>query len=84
MPLFVTTDPLASLHETIANKRRDWFYKLAHQLTDAQDCLYFETLNLKARQRLWGRKISDLAFYGFLQILANVARGHLKKADGTE
>lgn len=34
----------------------------------------FETLNLKGMQRLWGRKISDLAFREFLQILEWVAK----------
>jgi len=35
--------------------------------------LCFETLNLKRIQRLWGRKISDLAFGEFLKILEWVA-----------
>jgi transposase len=34
----------------------------------------FETLSLKGMQRLWGRKISDLAFGEFLQILEWVAQ----------
>ncbi|MEZ2272509.1 MAG: RNA-guided endonuclease InsQ/TnpB family protein [Microcoleus sp.] len=34
----------------------------------------FETLNLKGMQRLWGRKISDLAFGEFLQILEWVSK----------
>jgi putative transposase len=42
-------------------------------LTDMFDVLCFETLNLKAMQRLWGRKISDLAFGEFLQILEWIA-----------
>ncbi len=33
----------------------------------------FETLNLKGMQRLWGRKISDLAWGEFLRILEWVA-----------
>lgn len=33
----------------------------------------FETLNLKGMQRLWGRKIGDLAFASFLEILQTVA-----------
>ncbi|MGB3615547.1 MAG: transposase, partial [Elainellaceae cyanobacterium] len=45
---------LARCHEAIANRRRDWFWKLAHRLTDAYDALYFETLNLKRMKRLWG------------------------------
>lgn len=64
---------LARRHEDIANRRRDWFWKLAHELTDKFDVLYFETLNLKGMQRLWGRKVSDLGFREFLSILEWVA-----------
>lgn len=53
---------LVRKYEDISNRRRDWFWKLAHDLTDKFDVLCFETLNLKGMQRLWGRKISDLAF----------------------
>jgi putative transposase len=60
---------LARKHEDIANRRSDWFWKLAHELTDKFDVLCFETLNLKGMQRLWGRKINDLALREFLQIL---------------
>ena len=64
---------LVRRHEDIANRRSDWFWKLAYELTDKFDVLCFETLNLKGMQRLWGRKISDLAFGNFLQILEWVA-----------
>jgi putative transposase len=36
--------------------------------------LIFEDLNLKGMQRLWGRKVNDLAFAEFLQILQWVAK----------
>jgi putative transposase len=65
---------LVRRHEDIANQRRDWFWKLAHDLTSRFDVLCFETLNLKGMQRLWGRKISDLALGEFLEILEWVAR----------
>jgi putative transposase len=65
---------LVRKHEDVCNRRRDWFWKLAHQLTDKFDILCFETLSLKGMQRLWGRKISDLAFGEFLQILEWVAQ----------
>jgi putative transposase len=58
---------LVRKYEDISCRRRDWFWKLAHELTDKFDVLCFETLNLKGMQRLWGRKISDLAFGEFLQ-----------------
>ncbi|MEG4331550.1 transposase [Microcoleus sp. AT9_A2] len=64
---------LVRQHEDVVNRRSDWFWKLAHKLTDQFDVLCFETLNLKGMQRLWGRKILDLAFGEFLQILEWVA-----------
>lgn len=64
---------LVRKYEDVINCRHDWFWKLAHQLTDKFDVLCFETLNLKGMQRLWGRKISDLAFKEFIQILEWVA-----------
>ena len=64
---------LAKLHQKIVNQRRDWFWKLSQKLCDTYDVLCFETLNLKGMQRLWGRKIGDLAFSSFLEILQTVA-----------
>jgi putative transposase len=46
---------LVRKHENISNRRREWFWKLVHELTDKFDILCFETLNLKGMQRLWGR-----------------------------
>jgi putative transposase len=65
---------LVRKYEDVSNHRTDWFWKLAHHLTDRFDILCFETLSLKGMQRLWGRKISDLAFGEFLQILEWVAQ----------
>ncbi|NJK27350.1 MAG: transposase [Coleofasciculaceae cyanobacterium SM2_3_26] len=65
--------------EAISHRRRDWFWKLAHHLTDRFDVLCFETLNLKGMQRLWGRKICDLAFGEFLQILEWVVKKKRKQ-----
>ena len=64
---------LVRVHEKVVNRRNDWFWKLAHELTDKFDYLFFETLNLKGMKRLWGRKVSDLAFGEFLQILEFVS-----------
>ncbi|MBU7582013.1 MAG: transposase [Nostoc sp. TH1S01] len=70
---------LVRKHEDISHRRRDGAWKLAHELTDKFDVLCFETLNLKGMQRLWGRKISDLAFGEFLQILEWVAKKKKKR-----
>lgn len=64
---------LAKLHQRVVNLRREWFWKLSHELCDTYDVMCFETLNLKGMQKLWGRKISDLAFGTFLEILQTVA-----------
>lgn len=61
------------LYQTIVNKRRDWFFKLSHELTDRYDWLFFEDLAMKGMQALWGRKISDLARSEFMDILKYVA-----------
>ena len=65
---------LVRKHEDVVNRRKNWFWKLAISLTDKFDVLCFETLNLKGMQRLWGRKVSDLALREFLQVLEWVAR----------
>ncbi len=61
------------IYQTVVNKRRDWFFKLAHDLTDRYDQLFFEDLAMNGMQRLWGRKIGDLARSEFMGILTYVA-----------
>ncbi|MDE0681662.1 MAG: transposase [Candidatus Poribacteria bacterium] len=60
---------LARLHRKIGNQRRDWHYKRATDLCRRFDHIVTETLNLDGMKRLWGRKVSDLAFYQFVEIL---------------
>ena len=60
---------LARLYRNIANQRRDWHYKLATDLCRRFDLIATETLNLDGMKRLWGRKVSDLAFGEFVEIL---------------
>ena len=60
---------LARLYRKIANQRRDWHYKTATDLCERFDLIATETLNLDAMKRLWGRKVSDLAFGQFVEIL---------------
>ncbi|MEZ4728193.1 MAG: RNA-guided endonuclease TnpB family protein [Caldilineaceae bacterium] len=61
------------LSQTVVNKRRDWFFKLAHELTDKYDHLFFEDLAMKGMQALWGCKISDMARSEFMGTLKHVA-----------
>jgi len=60
---------LARLHKKIHNQRRDFLMKLSLNLVRKYDELYFEDLNLKGMQKLWGRKVSDLSFSDFINFL---------------
>ena len=60
---------LARQHRKVAGQRLDWQWKLANELCAEYDILIFERLNLDGMKRLWGRKVSDHAFYQFLRIL---------------
>ena len=60
---------LARLHQQVVNQRKDWHWKLATDLCRRFDLIATETLNLEGMKRLWGRKVSDLAFGQFVEIL---------------
>ena len=61
---------LARLYRKVANQRRDWHWNLATDLCRRCDRIATETLNHTGNlKRLWGRKVSDLAFGAFLEIL---------------
>ena len=60
---------LARLYCKVADQRRDWHWKLATDLCRRFDTIVTETLNLNGMKRLWGRKVSDLAFGQFVEIL---------------
>lgn len=63
-------------HEYIANCRRDWFFKLAHELCSKYSVIAIENLNLKGMAKLWGRKVNDLAYAEFVKILKWIAKKH--------
>ena len=60
---------LSRLHRKVANSRRDFFQKLANKLAKEYQHIAIEDLNIKAMQKLWGKKISDYAFSEFVSIL---------------
>ena len=59
----------ARMHRKLARQREDHHWKLALELARRFDILCFETLNLDGMKRLWGRKVSDIGFYSFMQKL---------------
>ena len=64
---------LRKTYERITNRRIDWFFKLAHSLCDRFERMHFETLNLAWMERFWARKVHDLSFGKFLEIMQWVA-----------
>lgn len=60
---------LAKAHKRLADKRRDFHFKLALSLAGEYAIICIEDLNIKAMQRIWGRKISDLSHSSFVKIL---------------
>ncbi|MBR2207689.1 MAG: transposase [Synergistaceae bacterium] len=60
---------LARAYKKISNQRKDFHFKLARKVCEEYAAICFEDLNLKGMKKLWGRKVSDLGFYKFIQIL---------------
>ena len=51
---------LARVHKRIANRRKDYQFKLAKKLAEQYDYLFFENLNMKVMQKLWeGRSLTS-------------------------
>jgi putative transposase len=67
---------LAKLHQKIANQRKDYFHKLSNKLAENYENIFIEDLNLKAMQKMWGRKVNDLAFSEFILILSYKTNTH--------
>ena len=67
---------LAQAHADIAHQRQDWHWKLAHDLCATYDTIYLEDLELRGMASLWGRKVADLGFGRFVQILHQAAAKH--------
>ena len=61
---------LARLHRKVANQRDDFFHKLSNRLASEYEYVFVEDLNLKAMQMLWGRKVSDVSYGKFVNILS--------------
>lgn len=57
---------LARQYRKIDNQRADHQWKLALDIVRKFDICFFENLNIDGMKRLWGRKVSDLAFSDFM------------------
>ncbi len=64
-----TKGKLGKAYRRLADKRRDFHFKLALNLAGEYALICIEDLNIKAMQKLWGKKISDLSQGSFVDIL---------------
>ena len=64
---------LARLHKKVANQRDNFHWQIAHRLVAEYALICLEDLNLKAMQKRFGRKISDLGFADFVNKLKYMA-----------
>lgn len=62
----------------LRNQRKDFHFKTALRLCKEYDFICLETLNIKAMCRRWGRKVHDLGFSNFTQILNHMASKYHK------
>lgn len=60
---------LAKCYEKIANQRKYFNDCLSKRLLDNYDFIFIEDLNISAMQKLWGRKVSDIAWHQFTTML---------------
>ena len=70
---------IARLYRKITNQRKDFHWRLSSELCKRFDTIAIETLNLDGMKRLWGRKVSDLAFYEFVEILKYKCQKHKRE-----
>ncbi len=70
---------LCRAYKKMCNQRHDFFHKLARELTGKYDVICIEDLHIAAMKKLWGRKVSDLAFTRFVSILKH----HCEKSGTT-
>ena len=65
---------IARIHKKTENQRRDHHWKLAIELCQSFDILFFEDLNLEGMKRLFGKQVSDLAFGEFMRKLQHQSK----------
>ncbi len=60
---------LAKCYEKISNQRKYFNDCLSKRLLDNYDFIFIEDLNIQSMQKLWGRKVSDIAWSQFVNML---------------
>lgn len=72
---------LSNIHQKLTNKRNDFQYKLALDLVREFDKICIEDLDIKSMQEYgsWGKKIADLSYSNFVDILEWLSIKYSKK-----
>ena len=69
---------IARIHKKTENQRTDHHWKLAIELCQKFDILFFEDLTLKGMKCLFGKQVSDLAFGEFMRKLKSQAKKRIR------
>ena len=69
---------VARIQKKTKNQRTDHHYKLAIELCEKFDIMFFEDLNIAGMKRLWGKQVSDISFSEFMLKLKHQATKRLK------
>ncbi len=69
---------VARIHKKTENQRTDYQWKLAIELCQKFDILFFEDLNLDGMKRLWGKQVSDGGFGEFMQKLKHQSKKRIR------
>ena len=69
---------IARMHKKTANQRTDHHWKLAIELCQKFDVLFFEDLNIAGMKRLWGKHVSDLGFSAFMLKLKHQSKKRVR------
>jgi putative transposase len=64
---------LSGVHRRIVHQRQAWHWDTARALCQRYDTIYLEDLELRGMASMWGRKVADLGFGHFMQILHQAA-----------
>ena len=64
---------LSGVHRRIAHQRQAWHWDTARALCQRYDTIYLEDLELRGMATMWGRKVADVGFGRFVQILHQAA-----------
>jgi putative transposase len=64
---------LSGVHRRIVHQRHAWHWDTARALCQRYDTIYLEDLELRGMASMWGRKVADLGFGHFMQILHQAA-----------